>query len=132
VHGLGHLERAAGLADELDLDHGIGAVGHRTARRDRHRLARLERAFGREPGRDPERDREPPRRLGRAQRVAVHRGAGERRQVDRGDRGRGEEATGGGRDRHALRLERRGASQDPRERLLDREQRRHRRHTLAP
>ena len=43
------------LDNILDRDDGIGALRHGAARRDRHRLARLERTRRRAPGRDPER-----------------------------------------------------------------------------
>ena len=104
-----HLQAAVFLVDELDRDDGVGALGHHAAGGDGHGLARRERPHGRVAGRNPaghrERDR-CDRRVGRTQRVAVHGRARERRQVDGGDGGLGENAPGRALDRHALGLER--------------------------
>src|SRR5262249_48600543 len=53
-----------------------------TARGNRHCLVRGQRAWRRHPGGDSRNDGKTPRCIGRTNREAVHRGAGERRQVD--------------------------------------------------
>jgi hypothetical protein len=76
-------------------------------------------------------DRQPAGRVRRADGVPVHRRAREGRQVDRGRGVRGEEAAGRVLDRNGFGLERLHALEHPRERLLDRQQRRHGPHTLT-
>ena len=104
-----HLQAAVLLLDELERDDGVGALRHHAAGGDAHGLARRERPHRRVARRNPAGHRERQRRVGRvgrAQRVAVHGRARERRQVDDGDGGLGEDAPGRALDRDALGLER--------------------------
>ena len=70
----------------------VGAVRDDTSGRDPHRLAGRERPRRGHPGGDPEDDRQRSRRVRRADGVAVHRRARERRQVDHRGRRRSEHA----------------------------------------
>ena len=67
----------------LDRNDAVGALGHGAAGRDLHRLPGLRAgAAAGTPGGDPRDDGKPAGRVRRPDRVTVHRGARERRQVD--------------------------------------------------
>jgi dolichol-phosphate mannosyltransferase len=74
------------LDNILDWDDGIGPLRDDTPGRNRHRLARPERARRGSPGRDPKDDRQLARRIGGADGKTVHRGARERGQVSEAGR----------------------------------------------
>ena len=82
-------------------------------------------------GGDPEDDRQLPRDVRRPDRKAVHRGARKRRQVDQRRNVLREHPARGLGDRNGLGLERTDPREHPREGFVDREQRRHRAHTLT-
>ena len=119
------------LDNILDGDDGIGTFGNDAARRDRHRLAGLERARRGQSCSDPSDDRQRAGRVGRANGEAVHRRARERRQVDRRTSILGEHASGGRAERHRLRRQAAGPRENRRERLFDREQARQGRRILG-
>ena len=117
---------AVALSDLLHR-HRIGALGQRRAGEDARRLAGLEAAGERAAGRgfaDDGQTRLRACRVGRTQRVAVHRRIGERRlDAARSDVARQCAAKGLG-ERNELFVERvRNAGEHPRQRLLDRHQR---------
>ena len=87
----------------LDGDDGIRAVGNGAAGRDRNRLAGAERRIRRAPGRCMRDDGARAGAVGCAHRVAVHRRARERRQVDHRAGVLGEHAPERLRQRDALR-----------------------------
>ena len=97
-----HLDQPCLLGHDLDGHDRVRAFGDDAARRDGHRLAGRERSRRRVPGGDPSDDREPPWCVGGTQRKAVHRGAGERRQIDRRARSLREDASRGVGERHGL------------------------------
>ena len=74
--------RSPSRLDVLLNDDGVGAVGHRRAGEDAHRLARTDSALESAAGggfADHRQGRGRRRRIGRAHRVAVHGGVGKRR-----------------------------------------------------
>ena len=112
VRACGHRRRdgeaLARLLHDLDRHDRVGPLGDRPAGGDAHRLARGQRTRGRAARGDPLDDGKNDRRGGRvrrAQRVSVHRRAGERRQVDDGRSALREDAPGRPLDRHALGLQ---------------------------
>ena len=125
------LHRVVMLDNVLDGDDGIGSFGNDAARRDRHRLAGLERARRGQSCSDPSDNRQRAGRVGRANGEAVHRRARERRQVDRRTSILGEHASGGRAERHRLRRQAADPRENRRERLFDREQARQGRRILG-
>ena len=109
------------LLDRLD---GVGPGRDRRPGHDAHRLAGADRQVGPLPGphlaHDLERHRGP-RHVGRPQRVAVHRRAVERGEVEVGGDVLGEHAAKRVVERHLLGGQRLRLAQDDRERLLDRD-----------
>ena len=93
-------------------DDGIGSLGDDASRRDPHRLPGFERAGRGRAGGDPEDDGQPPGRLFRSEREAVHRGARERRQIDDGVRSLREVPARGLLDRDPFRRQRPNPRQD--------------------
>ena len=89
------VDRVVTLDNVLDGDDGIGALGHDTAGRDRHRLTSSEGALRRAAGGDVRDDRQPAGKVGGPHGVPVHRGAGEGRQVDNRQRRLGGHPSGG-------------------------------------
>jgi hypothetical protein len=117
--------------NKLHGDDRVGPGRHGASGRDLHRFARLQRPIGGQACRDPVNDGEAPREIARPDREAVHRRAGERRQVDlRGDVLR-QHPAGCGADLDRLRVERARPGEHAREGVVDREQRGHRPHTLT-
>jgi hypothetical protein len=104
----------------------VGAVRDDRAGRDPDRLAALERACRGRAGSRLVDDEQPARRVGATHRVAVHRRARERWQVDHRSRVLGEDATRGIRHRHLLTAEEVRLGEHERERLVDRREGRHR------
>ena len=80
-----HGHDAVGLRDVLDRHHGVRAGGQRRAGHDPDRRPALDRSGASAPGGDLAGDAQGTGRIGGAQREAVHRRVGERRDVDRGD-----------------------------------------------
>jgi hypothetical protein len=114
-----NVDNVVTLDNILDGDDGVGARGDDPACRDLHRFARLERALRRTAGCDPLNDWQRRGQVGGAYRKAVHRGARERRQVDkRPDRLR-RDASGGFPNGHRLRRERLRTGEHERLRLLE-------------
>ena len=70
--------------NKLDRDDRVRTVRDGAAGGDRHRLTGHQRPLGRQPGGDPGDDGQAAGRVVGPQGVAVHGGARERRQVDRG------------------------------------------------
>jgi len=77
--------RLVPFLDALDRHHAVGTVRHDASGGDCHCLTGSERPRRRMPRRNAGDDRERPRRVGGAEREAVHRGRVERRQRDLGD-----------------------------------------------
>ena len=121
--GARNLDTVVSLDNDLERGDGVGAVGHDTARRDRHRLARGERPAGGAAGGNAGDDGQRSRQVGGAYGEAVHRRAHERRQVDhRPDGGRGH-ASRSFLDPHRLRRQRLHAGEHARLRLVERQHR---------
>ena len=118
-NGVGDVQRVVPLLDVLDGNDGIGPLGDGAAGGDRHGAAGRQRARRRRAGGDPEHDRELPRRLLRADRVAVHCGGRKRRQVDGGAGGLRHHTAQRGPDRDAFAAQRLDAVEDCRERFLE-------------
>ena len=126
-NGIGNLHFVVMIDNILYGDDGIGPLGNHAAGGDSHRLSRTERLRRRPAGRDPEDNRQRPRRIGGANREAVHRGARKRRKVDLGDRVLGEEPAPSVSDRNGLDGKRPHLGENRRHRLLHGQQLSHRR-----
>ena len=126
------LDRAVVLDHALDRNDRIRALGHDGARRDRHRLSGCERARRRTTRRDPLDHGQPPGSVAGADGEPVHRRAWKRRQVDRGRRVLREHAARRLGEGNRLRGKRPHAREDLAQRLLEREQGRHRDRILGP
>jgi hypothetical protein len=116
---VGHHDGVVLLRDELDGDDGVRPLGDDASGRDRHRLAVRQGPRGGSPGGNAGDDRKRPRRVGRANREAVHRRAREARQVDRRPRVLGEHAARCLLQRDGLGGQRPDAREDLREGVVD-------------
>ena len=116
----------------LDGHDGIGALRDDPAGGDRHRLAGLETAGCRPPGRDPAADRQRAGRIAGTKREPVHRGARKRRQVDGRARVLGQHPACCGVQRNTLGRQHLHVREHRAQGLVDREQGRHRRRILGP
>ena len=126
-----HLHAVVTLDNVLDRNDGIRSRRHRAAGRDLHRLARLQRSLRRQPGSDPKDDRQLTRDVRRPDRKTVHRRARKRRQVDQRLDVLREHAAGRLGNRNGLGVERLHPREHARKGFVDRQQRRHRAHTLT-
>ena len=118
VHRVDPDDVALALGD-LDRHDGVRTLRHHGAGRDDDRLARVLRASERRAGGRLAADREAAGRVRRAHGVAVHRRAGERRQVDHRARVLRQHAAGGGSDRDRFGGDRLHAREHLVERFID-------------
>ncbi|MEZ4366124.1 MAG: hypothetical protein R2939_07530 [Kofleriaceae bacterium] len=114
-----HLDQAVGVAGVLAWHHRVGAERHRRAGEDAHRGARAQGRRRQRAGGDLAVDRSRAGAVGRAHRVAVHRGVVEAGQVAGRDHRRHQRAPVGGAEGDALAARRAGGGDDQRPGLLD-------------
>ena len=118
----GNDQAVAVILDDLERNDRVGAVRHGPSRGDARSRAGWNRAGGRSTRGDAKSDRQLTRYVGRAHGEAVHRRAGERGEVDDGPSGLSENPSEGVLERDGFDGKEVGVLEDPRERLLDRQQ----------